>query len=68
MKQLFVSAVRSRVDRYGVPDHVYEAIVAELVGENGDSRTVNCPNGVCSVPLNLNRIWNYGCWCNLGNW
>merc|ERR1712098_951217 len=25
-----------------------------------------CQNGTCQIPLSLDGIWGYGCWCNFG--
>jgi hypothetical protein len=60
--RMFAEALRDRADNSGVPSHVYEAIINELT----PARSVQCGEGGCLVPLSLQKIWNYGCWCNMG--
>lgn len=62
--RMFAEALRDRADNSGVPAHVYEAIINEL--SSGTDRSVQCGEGGCLVPLSLQKIWNYGCWCNMG--
>merc|ERR1711879_1087581 len=63
--KLFASALRNRAEAREVPGHLYEAIINELSGGVLD-RSVQCGDGGCVVPLSLQKIWNYGCWCNMG--
>jgi len=62
--KMFAEAMKQRAESSGVPDHVYEAIISEL--SQGQDRSVQCGENGCQVPLNLQKIWNYGCWCNMG--
>jgi hypothetical protein len=39
-------------------------MIEVLMGQT--ERTVNC-DGPCAVPLQLEPLYQYGCWCNLGN-
>merc|ERR1711981_561410 len=69
LDKLFANALRARADKDGVPTHVYEAIMSEMVKVDANAvgdRGVQCPQGGCVVPLSLERIWDYGCWCNMG--
>jgi len=63
--KMFAEALRDRADNSGVPEHVYEAIINELSA--GTDRSVQCGENGCQVPLSLKKIWNYGCWCNMGS-
>ena len=59
---IFARGIQSKADSDGVPEHIHDSVMQAFVGQTRNSN--NCPNGGCSVPLDMNQIWNYGCWCN----
>lgn len=68
----YVKALKARADyaaEHGenIPVHVYEAIINRMMfGAGSVDRSVNCPAGQCTIPIELENLWNYGCWCNFG--
>ena len=75
LDKLYYQAIQKKVEADGLPDHIYEAMVDRMVlgedrlmaGETTFDRSVNCPSGKCSIPIQLSHIWGYGCWCNFGD-
>lgn len=66
MNKKWVKAVCDRWTKNGAPANEEEwtrAMLAKLLGE--DDRSLTC-TGRCRVPLTLDDITDYGCWCNLG--
>jgi len=59
---LFARGIQTKADSEGVPEHIHDSVMQAFIGQTRN--TENCPNGGCSVPLDMNQIWNYGCWCN----
>ena len=74
LDSLYYQAIEQKVKSEGLPNHIYQAMVDRMVlgedrlmaGETTFDRSVNCPSGKCSIPIQLNHIWGYGCWCNFG--
>jgi len=62
----FAKAMRIRADQNEIPDHVINAIIHQMTTVDENDRTTwdNCPAGNCDVPVTLESIWGYGCWCN----
>lgn len=67
----FAKAVLTKMKAEGVPPGMFETLVTQLAGgddgEHGSDRSDLCPHGSCSMPLSMEQIWAYGCWCNLQN-
>lgn len=62
----FAKAMQIRADKNEIPDHVVNAIIHQMTTVDENDRTTwdNCPAGDCDVPVTLESIWGYGCWCN----
>jgi len=46
-----------------------ESVIAgleELISEGNRVNQLHCENGNCTVTMGLDKIWDYGCWCNFG--
>ena len=60
--KMFARGIQSKADLDGVPEHIHDSVMQAFMGQTRNSN--NCPPGGCSVPLDMDQIWNYGCWCN----
>ena len=75
---LFLQQLSQKIKSDGVNDQVYQTVVKHLEKPipTADvfSRSFGlqprasslCGTGGCNVPIMLQPIWGYGCWCNFG--
>lgn len=72
----FAQALRLKMKHDGVPEHLWAAIAEKTMDRSynrvdetvlrGLTRASNlCPQGGCFVPISMEEIWDYGCWCNM---
>lgn len=72
----FAQAMRLKMKHDGVPEHVWAAIAEKTMDKRynrvdeallGGLRSTSrlCPAGGCFVPVSMEEIWDYGCWCNM---
>lgn len=62
----FAKALTAKIN--ADPDNVPEVIQKRILGEqNALGRSIYCTDDECNVPLTLQGIWGYGCWCHFDN-
>ena len=77
LDQLFLNSLNKKIKSDGINDQVYETVIKHLEKplpeEDAFSRSFGlqprsslCGTGGCNVPIMLQPIWGYGCWCNFG--
>merc|ERR1712048_913272 len=52
-------------DRGFLPESVILGL-EELLNNGNRVNQLHCENGNCTVTMGLDKIWDYGCWCNFG--
>lgn len=57
-------AARSRAEGT-LPQFLFDAIMSFLEGDHdAQARGLDCSDNSCAVPISLQGLWGYGCWCN----
>ena len=64
-KSWVIQAEYMNADRGFLPESIIAGL-EELVNSGNRVNQLHCENGNCTVTMGLDKIWDYGCWCNFG--
>lgn len=67
LQRSWVSQAEEKFNQHGfLPESIVKGLEELANGEKNRVNDLHCEDGNCVVPFGLDRIWNYGCWCNFG--
>lgn len=66
LEKLFADGLKTMANYKKVPAELHKAVLDDLM-DKPDTRALNCDGERCEIPLSLEPIWGYGCWCNFGS-
>lgn len=67
LQQSWVNQAEEKLNEVGyLPESIINGLKL-LEKENDRVNNLHCEGADCVVPFGLDRIWNYGCWCNFGD-